>query len=101
MLKDILDMDKKAREQIQEIEEYRRSAIAGLSAKKEAINKEETEKARESAIRHSNKRKAMGEDNLAKVRESDKKVLDNMNSLRVSEMDKWVDSIVSEALKVN
>lgn len=99
MLKDILEMDKKAREQTEELEEYRRKAIADLSEKKAKIIEEETAKALESAIRHSNKRKIAGDKDLEAVKERDGKILDKMNTLYALNSDKWVDEIVKNVTR--
>lgn len=99
MLKDILEMDKKAQAQTAELEEYRRNAIAGLAAKKAAIIEEETAKARESALRHSNKRKAEGEKELEHLKAHDVRVLEKMNTLYAANKDKWINEIVANVTK--
>ena len=94
MLKDILEMDKRAQKQTEELEEYRRNAVAGLAEKKAAIIEEEKAKARESALRHSNHRKIEGEKELEGLKTADAKILERMNTLYESNKDKWVDEMV-------
>lgn len=99
MLKTILDMDKKAQLKVEEAEEYRRETIAGLGARKTAIIEDETRKAKESAVRRSDRRKAEGEKLVSDIKERNRKVLDRMNALYEKNADKWVDNIVSAATK--
>lgn len=99
MLKTILEMDKQAQKKLEEAEAYRRDTIAGLVSKKAEVVNDETQKARESAQRRSDRRKTEGEKSLADVKARNKKVLENMNRLYESNADKWVDEIVNNVIK--
>ena len=99
MLKTILDMDKQAQKKLEEAEAYRRDTIAGLGARKAAIVEDETRRARESAARRSDKRKAQGQKNLDEIKERNRKVLDNMEKLYEKNADAWVESIVANVTK--
>ena len=99
MLKTILDMDKAAQKKVEEAEEYRRNAISNLSARKTAIVEDETNKAKESAVRRSDRRKAEGENYLKSVRAHNAEVLRNIERLYEKNADKWVDEIVANVTK--
>lgn len=100
MLRTILDMDKEARKKLEEAENYRREAVAGLSAKKAAVVEDETRKAKESAQRRSATRKSEGEKNLAEIKERNRKITDNLNSLYEKNADRWVEEIVNNVTKI-
>lgn len=94
-LKTILDMDKKAQQKVAEAEEYRKNAVAGLSAKKASVIEDETRKARESAVRRSERRKAQSQKNLTEIKQRNEKILENMEKLYSENAEKWVSEIVS------
>lgn len=100
MLKTILDIDKEARKKLEEAENYRREAVAGLSAKKAAVVEDETRKAKESAQRRSDTRKSENEKNLTEIKEKNKKITDNLNALYEKNADKWVEEIVNNVTKI-
>ncbi|MCQ2485568.1 MAG: hypothetical protein MJ168_09575 [Clostridia bacterium] len=95
-LRTILDMDKRAQLEVEEAEQYRREAIAGLGAKKAAVIEDETRKAKESAIRRSERRKAEGEKLLAELKAENEAILQKMNKLYDDNADNWVDKIVAD-----
>lgn len=94
MLKTILDIDKEARKKLEDAEAYRRDTLAGLSSKKAEVVAEETRKVKEAAQKRSARSKSVGERNLSAVKEKNKKVLENMNSLYRKNADRWVDEII-------
>lgn len=98
-LKTILDMDKKAQLKVEEAEAYRREAVAGLSTRKSAITEDETRKAKESAVRRSDRRKAESDKMLSEIKVKNEKLLKEMNALYQKNADKWIDDIVSNATK--
>lgn len=98
-LKTILDMDKRAQLEVEAAEQYRREAIAGLGAKKTVVIEDETRKAKESAVRRSERRKSEGEKLLADLKEKDEAVLQKMNILYNENADKWVNEIVANVTK--
>ena len=98
-LKTILDMDKKAQQKVAEAEEYRKDAVASLSAKKDAVIEDETQKARESAVRRSERLRAQGGKNLSAVKEKNEKILEKLEKLYAENADSWVDEIVANVTK--
>ena len=99
MLRTILDMDKAAQQKVEEAEEYRRSAVAGLGAKKNAIVEDETKKARESAVKRSEQRKSEGKNHLTDIGQKNEKILKKMNTLYEKNSDRWVNEIVESVTK--
>lgn len=99
MLKTILDMDKQAQQKVAEAEEYRNSVISGLSSKKNAVMEDETRKAKESALRRSERRKTQSEKYLSDIKERNGKVLEKMEKLYSENAEKWVSEIVENITK--
>lgn len=98
MLKEILNMDKQAREKVKELEQYRLDAITSLNDKKEKIVEEENQKALNYAKNQSDKSKKTGEKYLAQVRERNKKLIHSMNELYNNNSDKWAEDIFNEVI---
>ena len=98
-LKTILDMDKKAQQKVAEAEEYRKNAVASLSAKKNAVIEDETRMAKESALRRSERRRAVEGKNLSAVKEKNVKILEKLEKLYTENADSWVDEIVANVTK--
>lgn len=94
MLKTILNIDKEARKKLEEAEAYRRDTLAGLSSKKAVVVAEETRKVKEAAQKRNAKSKSVGEKNLSAIKEKNKKILKNMNSLYEKNADRWVEEII-------
>jgi len=98
MLRTILDMDKNAQTKVEEAENYRREAVAGLSARKSSIVEDETKKVRESALKRSEQRKNEGRNRLSAIQLKNEKIMKNMNSLYEKNVDKWADEIVDNVI---
>lgn len=98
MLKNIIEMDKKAREKVKELEQYRLDAFASLSEQKEIIAEEENAKALESAKRKSDRRKAEGEKYLQAVQIKNKRILENMEALYKENGEKWSEDIFKQVI---
>lgn len=101
MLRTILEADKAAQERVREVEKYRRDAIAGLEAQKVKIKDQELQKARDSAVRHSERLRSRGEEYLAEIQEKNREAIDKMNSLYDTDFDKWVGDIVERVTAVD
>lgn len=99
MLKTILDMDKQAQQKVVAAEEYRNSVISELSSKKNAVMEDETQRAKESALRRSERRKAQSEKYLSDIKERNGKVLAKMEKLYAENTEKWVAEIVENVTK--
>lgn len=94
ILQAILDMDKKARKQVEQAEEYRKNEIAALSEKKAVITAEENQKALEFAQKRSQKQRSEGEVYLRGISERNKKISDAIDKAFEENEDKWVSTIV-------
>lgn len=94
MLRVILEMDKQACERVKEAEAYRDREIAELSEKKDRIIEEENRKARDFALKKSQKQRTEGDAYLVKVNERNEQLLDGMEKLFNENADKWVEKIV-------
>lgn len=94
ILQAILDMDKKARKQVEQAEEYRKNEIAALSEKKAVITAEENQKALEFAQKRSQKQRSEGEVYLRGISERNKKISDAIDKAFEENEDEWVSTIV-------
>lgn len=95
ILKEILEMDKKAQLRMQEAEDYRKKAMSELEARKESIIAEETDRARKRIADSNEKKKRSGEAYLDDIKERNEKILNKMNKTCEENFEKWVDDIVS------
>lgn len=101
MLRTILDADKAAQERVREIEKYRRDSIAGLEAQKESLKDQELKKAKDSAVRRSERLRSRGEKYLTEIQDKNREAIDRMNSLYETDFDKWVGDIVEKVTAVD
>lgn len=98
ILQAILDMDKKARKQVEQAEEYRKNEIAALSEKKAVITAEENQKALEFAQKRSQKQRSEGEVYLRGISERNKKISDAIDKAFEENEDEWVSTIVKNVI---
>ncbi|MBQ7548153.1 MAG: hypothetical protein IJT03_00445 [Clostridia bacterium] len=101
MLRTILEADKAAQERVREVEKYRRDSIAGLESQKEKIKDQELKKAKDSAVRRSERLSSRGEKYLTGVQEKNREAIDRMNSLYDTDFEKWVGDIVEKVTAVD
>lgn len=98
MLKEILEMDKKAQEKVKEAEQYRLDTISSLNEKKKQIIKEENERALESARSNSEKDKNLNEDYLKQIKIKNEKIIKNMDELFEENKTAWAERIFNETV---
>lgn len=95
ILREILDMDKKAQLRMQKAEEYRKKALSELDSRKERIIEEETDRARKRAAESNERKKRSSEIRLKEIKERNERILNQMDKAYTDNFDKWVDGIVS------
>lgn len=100
ILQAILDMDKKARKQVEQAEEYRKNEIAALSEKKAVITAEENQKALEFAQKRSQKQRSEGEVYLRGISERNKKISDAIDKAFEENEDEWVSTIIKNVTSI-
>ena len=98
LLKEIVQVDQDARKRLEQAQNERAEAYAGMAARKEALIGEEKQKARKRAEAMGEMGKAAGEQRLAAIRERSAAVLEKMNSEYRQKKDEWVEDIVAGVL---
>lgn len=98
LLKEIIAVDKSARERLEKALNDRAQAYASVASKKEELINEEKRKAKKKAESISAQSKTEGEKQFEKVKERNIEILKNMNKLYEDKKDEWVENIVKNVL---
>ncbi|MBR1811320.1 MAG: hypothetical protein IJ766_06715 [Clostridia bacterium] len=99
LLKEIIDVDKAARERLAAAQAEKNEAYASIASRKEALINEEKRKARKKAEEISQKNRAEGEEALRSVREKNSTIAEKMNALYAENKERWITEIVDGVLK--
>ncbi len=98
LLKEIIDVDKAARERVAAAQKERSEAYVAVSSQREALIAEEKQKALAQAEEISRENRAAARAALETVREKNKAILDKMNRQYAENKERWVAGIVDGVL---
>lgn len=98
LLKEIIDVDKAARDRVAAAQNERNEALISASSQKEALIKKEKEKARAAAEELSRKDRAAAELTLQAVRERNGTILQKMDDLYAEKKEQWIEDVVRGVL---
>ena len=98
LLKEIIDVDRAARERVAAAQNERNEAYLSVSAQKEALIRDEKEKARMAAEEQSRENRKAAENALQTLREKNAALMEQMDALFAENRERWVADVVSGAL---
>lgn len=98
ILKEVINIDKQAREHVEEAYEYKKRELAKLEKEKEAVFKQELDKITKAAEEVSNENKLKNEDEINSITEKNSKIEQSMNDINNEKFDYWVNNIFNNII---
>ncbi|MBQ6019227.1 MAG: hypothetical protein IJL26_03510 [Clostridia bacterium] len=98
LLKEILDVDRAARERVATAQNERNEAYLSVSVQKETLIRDEKEKARRAAEEQSLENRKTAESALQALREKNGRIMRQMDALYGENRERWVADVVASAL---
>ncbi|MBR5427884.1 MAG: hypothetical protein IK118_06005 [Clostridia bacterium] len=98
LLKEIIDVDKAARERVAAAQNERNEAYLSVSEKKEALIRSEKEKSRKAAEEQSRENRKTAESALQALREKNSAITAQMDALLEENRERWISDVVAGAL---
>lgn len=98
LLKEIIDVDKAARERVAAAQHERSEAYLSASSQKEKLIRDAKENARKAAEEQSRENRAAGETALQAIRERNRAIIEKMDALCAENKERWIDCVVQGVL---
>ncbi len=98
LLKEIIDVDKAARERVAAAQNERNEAYLSVSVQKETLIRDEKEKARRAAEEQSRENRKTAESALQALRRKNETIAAQMDALYAENKERWIADVVAGAL---